>query len=95
MLYCYCLIEGIRVYLVHVYFNWFPVNKQSSDSMRQIHIKLPVPLHKRLKVQAALHDKTIQEYVVDALEVRIAGDESAELETKYREERQHSVRDTT
>ena len=47
------------------------------DNTKQIHIKLPASLHKRLKVQAALLDKTIQNYVVEVLERSVPTYESA------------------
>lgn len=49
----------------------------TSDGTRQIHVKLDVALHRRLKVQAALLDKTMQEYVVEALEARLSRDEQS------------------
>lgn len=59
------------VYLVYVYLRGGDLN-----SMKQIHIKLPATLHRRLKVQAALLDETIQSYVVEALERTVAASES-------------------
>ena len=37
------------------------------DLQKQIHIKLPENLHRKLKIQAASSDTTIQEYVVKAI----------------------------
>lgn len=47
------------------------------EQQKQIHIKLPYELHKKLRVQAAVAETTIQEYVVQALESRL-GDKKVE-----------------
>lgn len=56
------------------------MGKTGTDGMRQIHIKLPATLHKDLKVQAALRETTIQEYVVRAIEDQIKSDKSETAE---------------
>lgn len=42
---------------------------------KQIHIKLPQDLHQALKLEAALHNLTIQELVVDLVRQRISRSE--------------------
>ena len=42
--------------------------------MKQIHIKLPELLHKELRIQAAIKGQTLQDYVVEAIENKIALD---------------------
>lgn len=46
------------------------------SDLRQIHIKLPADLHKRLKIQSATEDMSIQDYVVRAIENQISADNS-------------------
>lgn len=40
--------------------------------MKQIHIKLPALLHRELRIQAAIKGQTLQDYVVEAIENKIA-----------------------
>jgi predicted HicB family RNase H-like nuclease len=40
--------------------------------MKQIHVKLPPSLHKQLKVQSAVDGTTIQNYVVRAIDEKLA-----------------------
>ena len=42
--------------------------------MKQIHIKLPELLHRELRIQAAIKGQTLQDYVVEAIENKIALD---------------------
>lgn len=56
------------------------------DSTKQIHIKLPASLHKRLRVQSALQDKTIQSYVVEVLERSVPTYDSASSAVANRED---------
>lgn len=42
--------------------------------MKQIHIKLPELLHRELRIQAAVKGQTLQDYVVKAIENKIALD---------------------
>ena len=42
--------------------------------MKQIHIKLPELLHRELRIQAAIKGQTLQGYVVEAIENKIALD---------------------
>jgi len=42
--------------------------------LKQIHIKLPELLHKELRIQAAIKGQTLQDYVVEAIENKIALD---------------------
>ncbi len=44
---------------------------QGKPKNRMIHIRLPEQLHKRLRIRAAEADITIQEWVVDAIEVKL------------------------
>ena len=45
----------------------------SADSpTRQIHVRLPRELHRRLRIRCAELDVTIQDYVVRALEQKLA-----------------------
>lgn len=44
---------------------------QGRPHIRMIHIRLPEQLHKRLRIRAAEADITIQEWVVDAIEVKL------------------------
>lgn len=53
--------------------------------MKQIHIKLSEPLHRELRVQAAIAGQTLQDYVVEAIETRIALDESNSNLTRIEE----------
>lgn len=45
-------------------------------AMKQIHIKMSATLHKQLKVQTVIEDTTIQDYVVQAIEEKLASDVS-------------------
>ena len=71
--------------MVHVYLEFLFVvtDRTSEDVVKQIHVKLPANLHRRLKVQATMHDTTIQEYVIETLENRISGDEASGAATEY------------
>ncbi len=60
---------------------------QDLNDTKQIHVKLTSALHKRLKIRAAVHDTTIQEYVVKALDSWISKDELSGTGTKHEEER--------
>jgi len=42
--------------------------------LKQIHIKLPGLLHRELRIQAAIKGQTLQDYVVEAIENKIALD---------------------
>ena len=53
--------------------------------MKQIHIKLSEPLHRELRVQAAIKGQTLQDYVVEAIETRIALDKSNSNLTRIEE----------
>jgi hypothetical protein len=44
--------------------------------LKQIHIKLPEPLHRDLRIQAAIKEQTLQDYVVEAIKNKIALDKS-------------------
>ena len=44
--------------------------------MKQIHIKLPESLHRKLRIQTAIKGQTLQDYVVEAVKDRIALDQS-------------------
>ncbi len=39
----------------------------NNESQRQIHIKMPYKLHRKLRVEAAVRETTIQDYVVNAI----------------------------
>ena len=45
--------------------------------MKQIHIKLPEPLHKELRIQAAVKGQTLQDYVIEAIQGQINSDKAA------------------
>ncbi len=56
---------------------------EDNQQPKQIHIKLSAELHKRLKIQAASNDVSIQDYVVKAIESQIENDNTkSELITK-------------
>ena len=44
--------------------------------MKQIHIRLSESLHRELRVQAAIKEQTLQDYVVDAIRDKIALDQA-------------------
>lgn len=44
--------------------------------LKQIHIKLPDFMHRDLRIQAAVKELSLQDYVVQALETQIAADQS-------------------
>jgi len=44
--------------------------------LKQIHIKLPELLHRDLRIQAAIKEQTLQDYVVEAIKNKIALDKS-------------------
>lgn len=58
-------------------------DRTGKDVIKQIHVKLSANLHRRLKLQATMHDTTIQEYVVETLENRISGDEASSTATRH------------
>lgn len=41
---------------------------------KQIHVKMPYDLHKELRVQAAVRETTIQEYVIRAIKGQLTND---------------------
>ena len=43
-------------------------NNDKETKTRMVHIRLPEDLHRRLRISAAETDKTIQGWVVDAIE---------------------------
>ena len=45
--------------------------------MKQIHIKLPELLHRELRIQAAIREQTLQDYVIEAIQNKIALDKSS------------------
>lgn len=47
---------------------------EDNQLSKQIHIKLLAELHKKLKIQAASNDVSIQDYVVKAIENQIEND---------------------
>ncbi len=51
-------------------------NTEDISDLKQIHIKLPADLHKRLKIQSATEDMSIQDYVVMAIENQISANSS-------------------
>ncbi len=46
------------------------LNKNQTNN-RMIHIRLPEDLHKRIRIKAAETDQTIQDWVVEALQVEL------------------------
>jgi hypothetical protein len=56
------------------------------QQLKQIHIKLSELLHRELRVQAAIKGQTLQDYVVEAIEKRIALDKSNANLTRMIEE---------
>ena len=44
--------------------------------MKQIHIRLSESLHRELRIQAAIREQTLQDYVVDAIRDKIALDQA-------------------
>lgn len=44
---------------------------EDNQQPKQIHIKLSAELHKKMKIQAASNDVSIQDYVVKAIENQI------------------------
>jgi Arc/MetJ-type ribon-helix-helix transcriptional regulator len=45
--------------------------------LRQIHIKLPESLHRELRIQAAIKEQTLQDYVIEAIERQVNSDKAA------------------
>jgi hypothetical protein len=45
--------------------------------LKQIHIKLPELLHRELRIQAAIREQTLQDYVIEAIQNKIALDKSS------------------
>jgi plasmid stability protein len=48
------------------------------DPQKQVHIKMPYDLHKELRVCAAVHETTIQEYVIQAIKSQLVKDAERE-----------------
>ena len=46
------------------------LNKNQTNN-RMIHIRLPEDLHKRVRIRAAETDRTIQDWVVEALDAEL------------------------
>jgi hypothetical protein len=44
-------------------------------TLKQIHIKLPEPLHRNLRIQAAIKGQTLQDYVVEAIKDKVTLDQ--------------------
>ncbi len=44
---------------------------ETKSKTRMLHIRLPEILHKKVRIRAAEDDKTIQDWVVDAIESRL------------------------
>jgi len=44
--------------------------------LKQIHIRLSELLHRELRIQAAIKEQTLQDYVVDAIRDKIALDQA-------------------
>ena len=44
--------------------------------MKQIHVRLSESLHRELRIQAAIREQTLQDYVVDAVRDKIALDKA-------------------
>ena len=49
---------------------------QDKSNTRMVHVRLPERIHRRLRIQAAKDDVTIQEWVVDAIKVKLEQSES-------------------
>ena len=47
---------------------------EDNQQPKQIHIKLSAELHKKMKIQAASNDVSIQDYVVKAIENQLEND---------------------
>jgi predicted HicB family RNase H-like nuclease len=45
--------------------------EKTKPNTRMLHIRLPEILHKKVRIRAAEDDKTIQDWVVDAIESRL------------------------
>ena len=46
------------------------------QQLKQIHIRLSELLHRELRIQAAIKEQTLQDYVVDAIRDKIALDQA-------------------
>lgn len=53
-----------------------------AEPQRQLHIRVPVKLHRALRVRAAAEDKTVQELVVEILSNEIDGKLEDEIPAK-------------
>lgn len=58
---------------------------------KQLHIKLETDLHRRIKIAAAVHERTIQDYVVDVLQAALPSAHAPATQTAPRSKRR-SVR---
>ena len=58
-------------------------NPQRKPNTRMIHVRIPEDLHKRLRIQAAERDTTLQDWVAAAIE--------KELDSQDREKGKKSV----
>jgi Arc/MetJ-type ribon-helix-helix transcriptional regulator len=45
--------------------------------VKQIHVKLPESLHKELRIQAAIKGRTLQDYVIEAIQRQVNSDKAA------------------
>jgi predicted HicB family RNase H-like nuclease len=45
--------------------------KETKLNTRMLHIRLPEELHKKVRIRAAEDDKTIQDWVVEAIDSRL------------------------
>ena len=46
----------------------------NTGSQKQVHIKMPYKLHKKLRVRTAVEETTIQEYVIQAIKSQLTKD---------------------
>lgn len=46
----------------------------NNNSKKQIHIKMPYDLHRRLRVISAIQETSIQDYVIKAIKTQIKKD---------------------
>ena len=44
---------------------------ETKSKTRMLHVRLPETLHKQVRIRAAEDDKTIQDWVVEAIETRL------------------------
>ena len=52
---------------------------QPKNKTRMLHVRLPEELHKKVRIRAAEDDRTIQDWVVDAIEIQL--EQQGELRT--------------